>query len=115
VDDDPAVLDLLQLTLRLHGFTVQAAHDGQQALDVYRLYREAIDLVLLDVSLPGLDGPQTFAALRQFNPALRCYFMRGCPRKYTSQELLALGGVGVLDKPFEDLTEFSRVLRQVIS
>jgi CheY-like chemotaxis protein len=47
---------------------VWLAAGGQEALDLYQRHREAIDVVLLDVRMPGLDGPQTLAALRALNP-----------------------------------------------
>jgi CheY-like chemotaxis protein len=101
VDDEPLLLAVLQNALQDRGFTVWLAGSGLQALGVYQAHRKEIAVVLLDIRMPGLDGPQTLAALRQFNPAVRCCFMTGNMGLYLPEELLALGAVQVFAKPFE--------------
>src|SRR5262245_165045 len=59
VDDDQAVLTLLNIVLRQKGLAVWLTSNGHDALRVYQGHRNDIDLVLLDVHMPGLDGPQT--------------------------------------------------------
>jgi CheY-like chemotaxis protein len=63
-------------------------------VELYRQKAEAIDLVLLDVKMPGMTGPQTLAALRQLNPDVRCCFTTG----FTCEPLPA--GLPVLRKPY---------------
>ena len=53
------------------------AVDGDDALDLYQRHRAEIDLVLLDVQMPGLDGPRTLDALREFDPDVLACFMTG--------------------------------------
>ena len=57
VDDEAGVLRVLDLVLRQQGFAVWPAAGGVEAVELYRRHREAIDVVLLDVCMPGLDGP----------------------------------------------------------
>lgn len=99
-DDDDAVRRVLGAGMRSQGFVVWLAVDGPEAIDLYRIYRDSIGVVLLDVRMPGLDGPGTFAALREINPDIRCCFMSGDPGHYTDQMLLDLGAAGVFRKPF---------------
>jgi CheY-like chemotaxis protein len=113
VDDEPAVLRLLALALPPLGFAVRVAGGGREAVEVYRRHRENIDLVLLDVQMPGLDGPQTLTALQAVRPDVRCAFMSGHTGRYTAEELLAMGAAHVFLKPFGPLAEFARVLREV--
>jgi CheY-like chemotaxis protein len=87
VDDDAAVRDLIDVALRQDGFAVWPAADGREALQQYWRHRAAIDVVLLDVRMPGLNGPQTLAALREMNPHLRCCFMTGDAGQYTEEAL----------------------------
>jgi two-component system, OmpR family, response regulator len=104
------VLDRLAKGLRQKGFVVRTAGDGQAALDLYRRHADAIHLVLLDVCLPGLDGPQTLAALRRLNPKIRCCFMLSRHNaNYTEGELLDLGALALLNRPFS-ITEVAQVL-----
>jgi CheY-like chemotaxis protein len=101
VDDHGLVLTLLKLELEPRGFSVWLALNGNDAVDVYRRHQQAIDLVLLDVEMPGLDGPKTLAALRRINPQLLAAFMTGGPNAYSEQDLLACGASLVFCKPFQ--------------
>src|SRR5262245_7085241 len=75
-DNMGLTLALLRIELEPRGFSVWVATDGAHARDVYRENHELIDLVLLDVELPLLDGPQTLAALQAINPrVLACFMM----------------------------------------
>lgn len=67
VDDEPEIGQLLSLYLAKEGFEVLSATDGRQALDSVR--RERIDLIILDVLLPGLDGIEVCAELRKVTDA----------------------------------------------
>jgi CheY-like chemotaxis protein len=100
VDDDPAIHTLLEPVLWQHGFKVWSASNGLQALDIYQELRGDIDLGLIDVCMPGLDGPRTLAALQRLNPEIRCCFMSGDPGRYTEDDLLQRGAVAFLQKPF---------------
>jgi CheY-like chemotaxis protein len=99
VEDERAILTLLDLALTQHGFRVILAASGAEAVDLYRQHREAVAVVLMDVQMPGLDGPKTLEALQQINPEVRCCFMSGHAGKYNDAELRA-GGASFIDKPF---------------
>jgi CheY-like chemotaxis protein len=109
VDDDEGVRGVLGVGLRQQGFAVWLASGGREALDLYRQHSRAIDVVLLDVRMPGLDGPQTLAALQELNPQVCCCFMSGGLGSYTQEGLRDLGAAAVLPKPFR-LPEVARVL-----
>ena len=65
VDDEPRYLRLLEANLRTEGYEVSTAQDGVQALDVFSA--QPIDLVLLDVMMPRLDGFGVCQRLREFS------------------------------------------------
>jgi CheY-like chemotaxis protein len=113
VEDEEAVSRMLAVALRLYGFEARLAGCGREAIELYRQHHEQIALVLLDVQMPDLDGPQTLVQLRQINPHLRCCFMSGNTGRYSAEELLALGAAHVLSKPFSSLSEVARLLRQL--
>ena len=100
VDDDPMLLTLLNTVLQRRGFNVWVSGGGQAALELYRRCWERIAVVLLDVRMPDLDGPQTLTELRRLNPSLACCFMSGHTGDYAGEELLALGALRCFDKPF---------------
>jgi CheY-like chemotaxis protein len=113
VDDEPAVLRLLDVALRHYGFAVRLAWGGEQAVEQLGRHRDSTDLVLLDVQMPGLDGPQTLALLREVDPDVPVVIMTGNGGAYTAEELLLLGAARVVGKPFASIEGLSRLLRQV--
>src|SRR5262249_54197572 len=99
VDDEGSVRGVLDIGLRHYGFALWLAADAADALALYQRHREFIDVVLLDVRMPGLDGPRTLAALRQLDPQVRCCFRSGSLGGYTEEELRYLSSAAVLSKP----------------
>ncbi|MDB5312372.1 MAG: hypothetical protein JWO38_6574 [Gemmataceae bacterium] len=98
IDDDEDVRRLLGASMRHHGFAVWLAADGWEAVKIYQSHRPSIDVALLDVMMPGRDGPGTMAALRELDPQVRVCFMTGYAGRYTEQDLLSLGAL--VQKPF---------------
>jgi CheY-like chemotaxis protein len=103
VDDEPDLREIAQMSLELNpSFEVCCCASGAEAL------REASrwppDLVLLDVMMPGMDGPQTFARLRQeFGAALPIVFITARAGESDTAQLMALGAQGVIAKPFDPM------------
>jgi serine/threonine-protein kinase RsbW len=109
VDDEPHARQLLELVLARDGFAVWSAGSGRAAVEFYRRHQARLGAVLLDVKMPGLDGPATLAALRQINPHVRAIFVSSDTGSYTPETLLDLGVEAILQKPF-DLAEVCRVV-----
>jgi CheY-like chemotaxis protein len=82
------------------GFAVWLADDGARAVELYREHREEIDLVLLDVQMPVMDGPQALAALQAIDPLVLACFMTAGTNSYTEESLLQRGAACVIRKPF---------------
>jgi two-component system, cell cycle sensor histidine kinase and response regulator CckA len=99
-DDDDGVRNLMQRMLTLLGSRVLAARGGREAIDLFRQHQAEIGLVLLDVRMPDLTGPEALDAIRRIDPSARCWFVTGDPAPYTRQELIDRGAEGVLMKPF---------------
>jgi CheY-like chemotaxis protein len=100
IDDDEPVRRLLAAGLKHHGFIVWLAANEREAVEIYKSHHTSIDLALLDVRMPGRDGPETLAALREFDPEVRSCFMTGEAGLYTQEDLLDLGALAVFRKPF---------------
>lgn len=113
VDDESAVRGMLDFALRYHAFTVRSAAGGEDALRLYRAHRATVGVVLLDVQMPGMDGAQTLAAIREIDPDVRCVFMSGNTGRYSAADLLGLGAVRVMQKPFSSLDQLIGVLGEV--
>jgi two-component system OmpR family response regulator len=115
VDDDPDILRMAALSLeRLGGFHVQLASGGDEALEM--LGREVPDVVLLDVTMPGTDGPATLAALRKLPSAERVpvVFFTATSSSAEADRLIALGAAGVVPKPFE-VADLPRRIRDILA
>jgi two-component system cell cycle sensor histidine kinase/response regulator CckA len=105
VDDEEMVTDLGAEILQRHGYQVLAAPDGEKALEIWREKRREIDLVVLDLVMPNLGGPATFARLREMDPAVKVLICSGYRSKEDELKVLKMADVPVILKPFrpEDL------------
>src|ERR1019366_4238123 len=115
VDDEIAVGKMLEVALRHYGFAVKPAATGHAAVEVYRGQHKDIALVLLDVQMPGMDGPATLTALQKINPELKCCFMSASTGKYSTEELHNMGAAHVMTKPFVSLSLLTRLLWDMIA
>jgi DNA-binding response OmpR family regulator len=114
VDDESLIGDLLSHYLELQGFRVLVATSGREAVERYLNERASLDLVLLDVRMPGLDGPATLAALRCLDSQVRCCFMSGDLGTYSTEEILRSGALALFEKPFHQ-SELAGSLRRLLS
>jgi len=112
VDDEPTIRKVLGIVLSRHGFSVWTAGSGDEAVALYRQHQGSIGLVLLDVRMPGMDGPETLVAIREIDRHVRAVFMTGNTGGYTSEELRCLGGEAVFEKPFTSLDQLAREVGQ---
>lgn len=105
VEDDPDIQAIAVMVLdAISGFTLEPCSSGNEALTKAVVFGP--DLVLLDVMMPGMDGPETFQALRKL-PELAStpvVFMTAKVQPQEVQGYLDLGAVGVIAKPFDPMT-----------
>ena len=109
VDDDDAVRNVGKKLLVELGCTVSTAVDGLDALDFYQEHRRDIDLVVLDMQMPNLDGQGTFRELRRMNPKVRVLLVSGMAGREEAERCLGDGALDVLAKPFR-LEDLSRAI-----
>jgi DNA-binding NtrC family response regulator len=114
VEEEDSVRHLLELALGRQGFNVLGARSGTHALSIYRKQGSDIDLVLVDVRMDGLSGPETVSKLREINPDVRCCFMSGDTALNKADELLECGVLHIFRKPFLSLVEFANMLRKFV-
>ncbi len=105
VEDEPAVRGFARLTLERHGYTVLEAANGRQALELARQHTGPIHLVLADVVMPEMGGPELAKQFGARHPSVPVLFMSGYPNHSGQQE----GPAAYLQKPFTSATLLTQV------
>jgi nitrogen-specific signal transduction histidine kinase len=100
VEHEPAILDLVKSLLTEQGYVVIRASSGDAALRAVLTHTGTIDLLLTDVIMPGLHGPEIHQRLRQDRPRLPAVFMSGYSSEYAAQEWNVDPASVFLQKPF---------------
>ena len=112
VDDAESIRSVVASMLELRGHLVDTAEDGRRALELLEA-GAAPDVVLLDVMMPGMDGIETLARIRELYPRLPVVMLSVVARTTTIVEAMRLGAADYVNKPFED-DELDMVLRRVL-
>ena len=113
VDDEPAVRDLAAHALKNAGYTVVAASSGEEALNLYSEKKHEIDLVILDIGMPGMGGLQCLRELIGINPTINVLVATGYAVKPDLRKLMDSCSAGVIAKPYR-LNELLRSVREFL-
>lgn len=113
VDDDEAIRGIARDLLELTGFTVLMANDGRQALDIFQVHADQIRCVILDLTMPHMDGEETFRELRRIKPDAKVIMSSGYNAQEVNQRFLGKGIAGFLQKPYH-LRDLQAELKRVL-
>ncbi len=111
VEDEPDIQEVARIALELAGgFTVKICSSGEEAVGIAVDY--APDLILLDVMMPGMDGPTTFQALRELAPLAETpvIFMTAKVQPNEVVQYKEMGAINVIPKPFDPMTLSSTIM-----
>lgn len=100
VDDQPNVRKSVRALLELIGFSVLEAEDGESARDLYRREAARIRWVLMDLTMPGMDGHETYVALRELDPTVKVILSSGWAQSPLAERFRADPPLAFLRKPF---------------
>jgi len=109
VDDEEFISFLAQRLLTDEGCRVITARDGFQAVEMYRKLRDQISLVILDFTMPVMDGTDVFAELQEINPKVPVVLSSGFSEQGRLQTMLARGLRGFIPKPYTHQKLLSQV------
>jgi PAS domain S-box-containing protein len=113
VDDEPMILEVGQQMLKNLGYRVFLAEDGLSAIDLVQSDRQQIDLVILDLIMPGMDGGETLDKLLNIRPDLKVLLSSGYSKTGYADQVMARGCRGFLQKPFK-LSDLSVYIRNIL-
>jgi CheY-like chemotaxis protein len=103
VDDEQALRDLGSHTLAAKGYRVLTASSGEECLDICRAQGSGIDLVLLDLGMPGMGGHKALKAILAINPKAKVVIASGYSANGLVKASLESGAAGFVAKPFRQL------------
>ena len=106
VDDEKAILDACAEMLKSLGYSVLTAESGEKALDIFQRDPGSIDLVILDLNMTGMGGLKCLQQMRALKPQAKILVASGHAERGLEDKILALGGIGLLGKPYQ----FSKLL-----
>jgi signal transduction histidine kinase/DNA-binding response OmpR family regulator len=114
VDDEEGVLDIGRSMIETMGYDVMVARTGEEAIEMYKSHPGFIDLVLLDMIMPGLNGGKVYDRLKVLDPKVKVLLISGYSIEGEAKEIIARGCNGFLQKPFK-IKELSKKIRDVLS
>jgi two-component system, cell cycle sensor histidine kinase and response regulator CckA len=113
VEDDPSVRQLITATLTIHGYTTLEATDGRDGIDNFLKNKETIDLVLLDVVMPTMNGKEACEEIRKVRPDVKVIFMSGYTMDVLTQKGVEAEGADYVSKPLSSRPLLAKV-REVL-
>lgn len=113
VDDETVVLEVTEKMLKQLGYHVYLAANGHAAIDILRTYTDNIQLVILDMIMPGMGGGDTYNRLKRINPDVKILLSSGYSIDGEATEIIARGCDGFVQKPFS-IETISQKIRDVL-
>lgn len=113
VDDEEMIIDVSRQMLEKLGYSVLIADNGNKAVDIYKRSMKYIDLVILDMIMPGMDGKEVYETLKRINPTVKVIFLSGfCVDGQLDQRYFEMGN-GFIQKPLS-INALSQKIREIL-
>jgi len=113
VEDEATLMNLVKSYLESRGYSVLAAGDGADAVELYKKHKDDIAVVVTDMGLPKMGGVDVFHRLREIRPAVKVILVSGYLDPALKNDMLTAGAKGFVQKPYA-LGDMLRKLREVI-
>jgi len=99
VDDEAPIRKLISDILHPHGYTITQCCSGSEAVEYYSRHAAEVDLVVMDVMMPGMNGTEALVRMLRINPHVRTVMISG--GRYSQDQMREAGAVAFTPKPFE--------------
>jgi CheY-like chemotaxis protein len=113
VDDEETLIDIGQNILGRFGYKTIAARSGEEAIELYKAEKDGIDLVILDLSMPGMGGHKCLKELLKIDPKTKVIIASGYSAELHAKDTLASGAAGFIGKPYR-LIDMLKKVRDVL-
>jgi CheY-like chemotaxis protein len=113
VDDEETIRELVKDILEEIGYSVLTAGNGFEAVEIYRERIGKIGLVILDMTMPGMGGRETFEKLRELNPRVRAILSTGYSEDERARQMLAMGVKAFVQKPYR-IDDLASTVRRIL-
>jgi CheY-like chemotaxis protein len=107
------IIEVGEEILQALGYKVLPAVSGKEALEIYKNKKDSIDMVILDMIMPGMGGGETYDNLKQINPDIKVLLSSGYSISGQAAEILERGCDGFIQKPFK-LRQLSVKIREIL-
>jgi two-component system, cell cycle sensor histidine kinase and response regulator CckA len=113
IDDEAMILEIGTEILRKLGYTVLTSGIGAEAIELFRERKDDIDIIILDMIMPGLSGLEIYDRIREIRDDIKVILSSGYSLNGQASKILKHGCNGFIQKPF-DITSLSRKIREVL-
>ncbi|MBN2609801.1 MAG: PAS domain S-box protein [Candidatus Fermentibacteraceae bacterium] len=114
VDDEVSVREVGMSMLERKGYDVLVAGDGREALEIFREKHDEIDCIILDLTMPHMDGDETFREMRKIDSSVKVIISSGYNKQDVTQRFVGKGLAGFIQKPYR-LSELHAKVQEVIN
>jgi CheY-like chemotaxis protein len=113
VDDEAVVIEVNRPMLNELGYHVLTAQNGAQALEIFKKKHAGIDMVILDLIMPDMDGCQVFNQMRKIKPEIKVLLFSGHNLNEAAGQIIESGAAGFIQKPF-NLDQLAEKVEQLL-
>ncbi|MCG6536528.1 MAG: response regulator, partial [Syntrophales bacterium LBB04] len=112
IDDEDLVMEVGEKFLKVMGYRVLKASEGEEAVETYRNHQEEVDLIILDLIMPKMEGGEVFKRLRKISPEVKILLSSGYSLDAKVSQIIKQGACGFIQKPF-DMEQLSQSIRAI--
>jgi PAS domain S-box-containing protein len=113
VDDEEVIIDVGSEILEVLGYKVSVARSGREAIEIYKEKQDEIDMVILDMIMPEMDGGETFNVLKSIDPGVKVILSSGYSADARSTRMMEQGCYGFIQKPYS-VNTLSQKVKEVL-
>ncbi|RLA91277.1 MAG: hypothetical protein DRG20_01880, partial [Deltaproteobacteria bacterium] len=114
IDDEEMIIEIGEEFLKILGYKVLVAKNGEEAIEIYKKNKDKIDMVILDMIMPVISGSETYDRLKNINPNIKVLLSSGYSINGQANEILKKGCSGFIQKPFT-LEKLSQSINKILN